>query len=118
MNIAKREEKGISVFVLGGRIDTQGTIELDQALQTAISEGKHKMILDMSEVNYVSSAALRTLADVLTKNKENQGDLKLVSLSHKVLRVFRIIGFDRFFSIYDTVQVALNDFFGQFDRIE
>jgi anti-sigma B factor antagonist len=110
MNIAERAEDGVSVFVLEGRIDTQGASELDEELQAAVSEGKHKMVLDMDGVSYISSSGLRTLADVVTKNREAGGDLKLFSVSRKVLRVLRIIGFDRFFSIYDTLEEAVADF--------
>jgi anti-sigma B factor antagonist len=110
MDITERQENSVSVFVLEGRIDTQGAVDMDLALQTAVSEGKHKMVLDMAGVRYISSAGLRTMADVLTKNKEVGGDLKLVALNHKVLRVFRIIGFDKFFSIHDTLEQAVADF--------
>jgi anti-anti-sigma factor len=64
----------------------------------------------MAEVSYISSSGLRTLADVVTKNREAGGDLKLVAVSRKVLRVLRIIGFDRFFSLYDTLEEAIADF--------
>ena len=110
MNIAERDEKGINIFVLEGRIDTQGAVDLDLALQAAVLAEKYKMVLDMAEVRYISSAGLRTLADVLTKNREQGGDLKLASLNRKVLRVLRIIGFDKFFSIYDTLDEAIADF--------
>jgi anti-anti-sigma factor len=110
MNIIERDENGVSVFVLEGRIDTQGAVDLDLALQAAVSEGEHKMVLDMAGVRYISSAALRTMADVFTRNKEQGGDLKLVALNRKVMRVFRIIGFDKFFSIYDTLEAAIADF--------
>jgi anti-anti-sigma factor len=110
MDIAERMENDVTVFVLQGRIDTQGAVEMDQALQAAVTEGKHKMILDMAEVRYISSAGLRTLADVLTRNKRNDGDLKLAALSPRVRRVLEIIGFDNFFSISSTVQEALDEF--------
>ena len=110
MNITERNENGIDVFVFEGRIDTEGSVDVDLALQAAVSAGKHKMVLDMAGVSYISSAGLRTMADVLTKNREQGGDLKLVALNRKVLRVFRIIGFDKFFSLYDAVEAAVADF--------
>lgn len=110
MNINEQERDGITVFDLEGRIDTDGALELDAALSAAVAGGKHKMVLEMNEVSYISSAGLRTLADVLTRNREAGGDLKLVGLNRKVLRVLRIIGFDKFFSIYDALEAALNDF--------
>lgn len=110
MNITERVENGITVFVLEGRIDTEGAVDMDLALQAAVSEGQHNMVLDMTDVRYICSAGLRTLADVLTKNKEAGGDLKLAALKPKVLRVLRIIGFDKFFSIYETAEAAVADF--------
>ena len=110
MEITDRDENGITVFVLEGRIDTQGAVDMDLALQSAVAEGQHKMVLEMAQVRYISSAGLRTMADVLTTNKEQGGDLKLIALNRKVLRVLRIIGFDKFFSIYDTLEAAIADF--------
>jgi anti-anti-sigma factor len=110
MEIFERDENGVTVFVLEGRIDTAGAVDMDLALQAAVSEGKHRMVLDMAKVRYIGSAGLRTMADVLTKNKDEGGDLKLVSLNPKVQRVLRIIGFDKFFSIYATPEAAIADF--------
>jgi anti-sigma B factor antagonist len=110
MNITEREQNGVTIFVLEGRVDSEGAVDLDLALQTATSEGKHKMILDMSQVRYINSAGLRTLADILTQNKENAGNLLLVDLNPKVQRVFQIIGFDNFFDIYPTIEEALGAF--------
>jgi anti-anti-sigma factor len=110
MNITEKAESNVTVFALEGRIDTQGAVEMEQALQAAVSQGKHHMVLDMSEVRYISSAGLRTLADVLTKNKNAGGDLKLAAPSLRVTRVLQIIGFDNFFSIYDAVADAVADF--------
>jgi anti-sigma B factor antagonist len=110
MNITERDENGIAVFVLEGRIDSEGAVTLDTTLLAGVEAGKHKMILDMAQVQYVNSAALRTLADVITTNREKGGDLKLAALSPKVKRVFQLVGFDRFSAIYSTVEAAIADF--------
>jgi anti-anti-sigma factor len=110
MNINERAQNGVTVFEMDGRVDSQGALEMDAALQAAVTEGKHKMVLDMAEVTYISSAGLRTLADVVTRNREAGGDLKLVAVNRKVLRVLRIIGFDQFFALHDTVEAAVADF--------
>lgn len=107
MQISETADKGVHIFTLEGRIDTPSATKLDDVLQNAATSGKNKMILDMSEVKYISSSGLRTLADVLTKNQDAGGDLKLVGLNKKVLRVFQIIGFDNFFSMYDDVKTAI-----------
>jgi anti-anti-sigma factor len=106
MKIAQQTRDGITIFSLDGRIDTEGAEELEEALRAGVTEGRYKMVLDMTQVSYISSAGLRTLASVLTQNQERDGDLKLVGLNRKVLRVLRIIGFDRFFEIYEQPEAA------------
>lgn len=110
MKITSQEEQGISIFVLDGRVDSEGAVDLDLALQTATSEDKYKLILDMANVRYLNSAGLRTLADILTQCRDNGGDLRLAALNPKVQRVFQIIGFDKFFNIYPSIADAKKDF--------
>jgi anti-anti-sigma factor len=107
MNITEREQNGITIFVMEGRVDSEGAVDMDMALQAAASEGRNKMVLDMSQVRYINSAGLRTLADILTQNQREGGDLKLVDLNPKVQRVMQIIGFDKFFAIYPVLDEAL-----------
>ncbi len=110
MKINSHEENGITIFILEGRIDSEGAVDLDLALQTAMSEGKYRVVLDMAKVRYLNSAGLRTLADILTQCRDNGGDLRLSALNPKVKRVFQIIGFDKFFSIYADIGEATKDF--------
>jgi len=110
MNITEREQNGITIFALDGRVDSEGAIEMELVLQAAVREGKSKIILEMNEVRYINSAGLRILADVLTTNRNNEGDLLLVAPNSKIQRVFEIIGFDNFFQIYDDTPSALAGF--------
>ena len=106
MSITEHEQNGIYIFAIEGRIDTEGANEMDDKLQAAATGGKYKMILDMAKVPYISSNGLRTMADILTTNQDHDGDLKLVGLTPKVMRVLQIVGFDKFFSFYETVEDA------------
>jgi anti-sigma B factor antagonist len=110
MNINERSQNGITVFELDGRVDTEGAADMDAVLLAAVAGGKHKLVLDMGKVDYISSAGLRTLADVVTRNRQAGGDVKLVAVNRRVLRVLRIIGFDKFFTLHDTVDAAVADF--------
>lgn len=106
MNITEREQDGVTIFTLEGRVDSEGALDLDLALQTAVSEGKRKIILEMAQVRYINSAGLRTLADAVTRARARDGDLRLAALTPKVARVLKIIGFDRFFDDYPTAEDA------------
>lgn len=109
MSVIERTENGVIVLVPAGRLDTQGAAGLNAALHRAVSEGRHKMVVDMSQVRYINSAGLRTLVDVLARNRKENGDVRLVALDRNVAHVFRTIGFDRLFAIYDTLEAAIAD---------
>jgi anti-anti-sigma factor len=110
VDIQEREQNGITIFALKGKVDTEGAMDLDIALHAALAEGKTKLILDMAELRYINSAGLRSLADALTRAKEAQGDLKLVALNTRIRRVFEIVGFDNFFQMYDNLDEAMKTF--------
>lgn len=110
MDITERTSNDVVIFSLRGRIDSDGASVMDQMLQKAAANKQHKMVLDMSQVTYINSAGLRTLADILTRNRAQSGDLRLVALHPKVERVFKIIGFDKFFNTYSSVEAALGGF--------
>ena len=94
MKITQRVEGDVTVFLPEGRIDTLAADEMDQALQSAAAGGSHKIVVDMSGVDYISSAGLRSLA----------------VLNERVTRVFNIIGFDLLMSVHDTPEAAVADF--------
>ncbi len=50
MNITQRIEGDVTVFLPEGRIDTQAAADMDEALQSAVSAGRHNMVVDMSGV--------------------------------------------------------------------
>jgi len=110
MDITQRVEGGVTVIQPDGRIDTLAAEQLDQVLQTAVTEGHSKIVVDMSRVEYISSAALRSLAAVLVKCRDEGGDMKLAALNERVTRVFKIIGFDLLMSVTDTPETAIADF--------
>ena len=110
MEITQRVEDDVTVFLPAGRIDTQAAAEMDQALQSAVSAGSHNMVVDMSEVEFISSVGLPALAAVLGRCREEGGDVKIAALNERVARVFRIIGFDVLFSLHDTPEAAISEF--------
>jgi anti-anti-sigma factor len=109
MEITQRVEDGITVVQPDGRIDTEAAEQLDQVLQAALASS-HKIVVDMSKVEYISSAGLRSLAAVLVKCRDEGGDMKLAGLNERVTRVFKIIGFDLLMSVSDTVETAISEF--------
>ena len=110
MKITQRVEGDVTVLLPEGRIDTESAADMDKTLQAAVAAGKSKIVVDMSGVDYISSAGLRSFAALLVKCRSEGGDLKLAALNERVTRVFNIIGFDVLMSIHDTPEAAIADF--------
>lgn len=110
MKINMREQNGVTIFEIDGRIDSDGATLLDDRMRQAIRDGKSKIVMDMTLVQYINSAALRTLADVVSQNRASGGDLRLAALPPKVRRVLQIIGFDHILSIFETVDEAVHSY--------
>ena len=97
MQITQRVEGEVTVFLPEGRIDAEAA-------------GKHKMVMDMSGVDFIVSAGLRVLAAVQVRSRAEGGDMKVACLNERMTRVFDIIGADIFMSIHDTPEAAIADF--------
>jgi anti-sigma B factor antagonist len=110
MEITQRVEGDVTVVQPDGRIDTMAAEQLDEVLQAAMDGGNYKIVVDMSKVEYISSAGLRSLAAVLVKCRDEGGDMKLAALNERVTRVFKIIGFDLLMSVSDTPEEAIAQF--------
>jgi anti-anti-sigma factor len=107
MKITEWEEHGITIFKLVGRVDSEGSRELEQTLHSAVVKGHFRLVLDMAEVEYINSSGLRVLADILTANRASGGNLHIAAPSKKVRRVFEIVGFHNFFRLFEDTASAV-----------
>ena len=97
MQIATEKENSKLTLTVSGRIDTITAPELEKfALEHM--EGITEMVLDLADVEYVSSAGLRALLQI-HKNMSKQGKLKLLNINPNVKEIFDMIGFSRIFTI-------------------
>ena len=79
------------VAEMHGRIDTATSAEAEEILLPAI-EGIDELVLDFTDIEYISSAGLRVLL-LLYKKMSSQGEMKLVNVNEVVREVLDITGF-------------------------
>ena len=80
-----------------GRLDTTTAPEFEKALGEILA-GVSDLVLDMTDVEYVSSAGLRVILKV-QKVMFNQGKMKLIGVNESVMEVFEITGFSNILKI-------------------
>lgn len=102
------EEIGPKVVLrLEGRIDAATSAVLENRLQKLINEERVQLLLDFTDVDYLSSAGMRVLLASLKKVKAKGGLLALFSVTEDVNEIIRLAGFDKILHIFLNEQEAL-----------
>lgn len=108
MEISVKEFKDVELIAIKGRVDSVEAPQLAQALSAANRRGKYKIVIDMSELEYMSSAGFRALADAQRNSKRHQGgDVVLAHVPGLVQEALEMVGFTQYFRIMDNVSSAL-----------
>lgn len=89
-----------------GRIDAATAPLLEQDLLAAIDGGDRAIIVDLSSVEYISSAGLRALLAALKRLKALGGNLVLCSMHPYVKEVFDMTGFSKIFQVCSSSEEA------------
>jgi anti-anti-sigma factor len=107
LTISPKRHAEFMVVSLVGRVDASNSKELEEQCLELISNGETKMVFDLTEVNYVSSAALRVFLLAAKRISAVDGTIRLCGLSTTLRDVFDISGFSKLFAITTTLQEAL-----------
>jgi anti-sigma B factor antagonist len=100
----------ISIIKVGGYIDTTTSSELERALDLLLKQGRFFLIVDLGNVDYISSAGWGIFISEIKSIRENGGDLKLVRMVPDVYEIFELLEFHHILDVYDTVDEAINKF--------
>jgi anti-anti-sigma factor len=107
LSINTEKKANSLVFTLGGRIDASCAKDLETQCLEWIEKGEKQMVLDLSQVNFISSAGLRVILLVAKRLEPNGGRVKLAGLNATLMDVFEISGFSKLFVIVPSVEDAL-----------
>jgi anti-sigma B factor antagonist len=84
---------GTAVYRIAGRFDALASPNVQSAVGSAISAGSPRVIFDMREVTYISSAGIRVIVLTAKQAKAAQGGVAIFGLQPAVNEVFEISGF-------------------------
>jgi len=111
MEITTQEFKHSNLFKVKGRVDSAPAPEVSKAFAKANHEGRFKLIVDMSELEYMSSAGFRALLATQRNCKRyNRGELVLVSVPERIREALELAGFTELFKIYNDPLEAVGSF--------
>ena len=107
MEVIVTEQDGIAIVELAGRMDATTTPEFENATRALLEAGKQRLLIDMSRLEYISSAGLRGILGLVKALKACAGKLAFCSLQPMTAEVFRISGVNAMLTGRDSRQEAL-----------
>lgn len=109
MEIITKEFQQIELITIKGRVDSVVASQLAEALESAQHRGKYKIVIDMSQLEYMSSAGFRALGDAQRDSKRhNRGEVVLAQVPDNVREALELVGFTEYFHIFDNVTSAFD----------
>ncbi|RJX33362.1 MAG: anti-sigma factor antagonist [Desulfarculus sp.] len=89
----------VMVLALQGRLDTMAAPAFDAEVNRLLQASERLFLLDLSGLNYISSAGLRSLLMLAKQVDARAGKLVLCGLEEMISEVFQVAGFEAIFNI-------------------
>lgn len=97
MNIQTKKDNDALTIVVEGRLDTSTAPQLEECIKNSL-EGITHLSLDLSSLDYISSAGLRVLLSA-QKQMMAKGEMKITGANETVMEIFEITGFSDILTI-------------------
>lgn len=97
----------VTITLLTGRLDGNGAPVVQEQCTALVDSGADRLVMDLSGVEYISSAGLRSVLVVAKKVKAAGGALALCCLQEMVADVIAMSGFDRILTIAENRAAAI-----------
>ena len=110
LEIFEEMQNDINIYRLHGQLDTNASREFEQRLLEAITSGIKNLVLNFTELHYISSAGIRVILNAINAIKRIGGRIMLCGLQDYVKEVFEISGVGVLLPIFATNDDALNAF--------
>lgn len=110
MEIDFDEHDGICVADLSGRLDAVNSSKAENLIRKKVEEGVNKIVFNLENLEYISSAGLRVLLIASKLLRKSNGSTVVCCLNENVSKVFDISGFSSVIKVENTLDEALELF--------
>ena len=109
-NVFTDSKDKISVLYVSGYLDAHTAPELENAFNQLIQDEKFKVVVNLENLNYISSAGLGVFMAYVETMRENKGDIKFSNLKEEVYSIFDLLGFPVLYEFYENEAEAIEKF--------
>lgn len=99
MEIKIQQTEQETIVRIIGELDTVATTEKAEDLQVILDHSAENMLVDCSELEYISSAGLRFFMQLKRESEAKGGSIRITHLNEDVADIFRMSGFQNIFQI-------------------
>lgn len=110
MSLETDNTQSVSVIKVKGQVDSETAPGLDDALSKLLADGRNKIVLDLQDVEFLSSAGLRAMVKALKGAQGSGGDVRLASVSEPIEVILRTVGMLQMFKMFPTSEEAAAGF--------
>lgn len=107
LSLETRQENDHTVIEVGGEIDVYTAPKLRERIIELVDEGQYHLVVDLEKVDFLDSTGLGVLVGGLKRVRGHDGSLQLVCTQERLLKIFRITGLSKVFTIHGSQPEAL-----------
>ncbi len=109
-SVAFQDAGSATILAIRGELDAHTAPELESAIKKCRDEGQSNLIINGSQLDYISSAGLGVFMAFIEEIRTMGGDIKICALKAKIFDIFDLLGFPKIYHIVETEQEALSLF--------
>jgi anti-sigma B factor antagonist len=111
MEITTKQFKNCDLVCVNGRIDSSTAPQLTETFEGITGGGRYKIVLEMSGLEFMSSAGFRALlASQRVCKRYNRGEIVLAVVPERVQEALELAGFTELFKTYEETVEAVGSF--------
>ena len=110
LRLEATERDGVAVLAVFGEVDVATAPQLRQMLVETASAGHQRVVVDLTQVEFLDSTGLGVLVSGLKRFRTFGGDLTVAGAQARVRKVFDITGLTNVFGLHETVDDAVAAF--------
>jgi anti-anti-sigma factor len=107
MDISEDRKADAVVLALSGKLDATTAKNFEDKILGVINSGTQRLVVDLSQLEYVSSSGLRVFLLAAKRLQPTDGKMGLCGLQDHVRQVFDLAGFSSILSIYGSRDEAI-----------
>jgi anti-sigma B factor antagonist len=110
MKTEVQQENNTTIVKVTGSVDALTAADLSKVLTTQITDGRTHLVVDLTGVEFMSSAGLRSLLGAVKEARSNGGDLRIISTNPGVDKVLKMSGFNNIAKVFPSQAEAVSSF--------